>query len=200
MAIADQDVGPAVVVEIKKSASPSQELRVRAQSGCERRVFEGCVAQIVIERGRVAREIRLHQVQIAVEIVISRGDSHPSLRFAVWTQRTACLERDVDKLAVLLILIERAGSRVIGDINVRPPVIIEIGRQNAQSVCAVRAEDSRTLGYIGERSIAVVVIENVLSPIHSRRPACHHHSFVEARAGLRHRRRLQVHIDIVRDK
>ena len=57
MPVADQNVGPAVIVEIEKPAAPAQELRVRAQACGECCVFESGLAKIVIERRRVSREV-----------------------------------------------------------------------------------------------------------------------------------------------
>ncbi len=42
MAVADQNVGPAIVVEIEKAAAPAQILRVRAQPRGEGGIFESC--------------------------------------------------------------------------------------------------------------------------------------------------------------
>ena len=104
------------------------------------------------------------------------------------------------KFAVLLVLVKRAGGGIVGNINVGPAVVVEIGSQHAESVRAVGAENSRRLGNVGERSVAVVVVENVLAALQSRRSARHHHTLVEARAGLRHRRRCQIEIDVVGDE
>ena len=56
------------------------------------------------------------------------------------------------------------------------------------------------LGNVGEGSIAVVVIQNVLAALQSRRPARDHHAFVEARTGFGHGRGRQIEIDVVGDE
>ena len=56
------------------------------------------------------------------------------------------------------------------------------------------------LGNVGERSISVVVIQNILAALQSRRPAGDHHAFVEARTGFGHGRRGQIEIDVVGDE
>ena len=68
----------------------------------------------------------------------------PGLRLAVRTQRTASLDRDVLKLSVLLVLIERAGGGVIGNVDVGPAVIVKIRSENAEAVRSVRAKNSRS--------------------------------------------------------
>ena len=94
------------------------------------------------------------------------------------TERAARFHGDVRKLSVFLVLIQSAGGGIVGDVNIGPAVVVEIGGQNAEAVGAVGAKDSRGFGNVGERAIAVVVIQNVLAALQAGRPACHHHAFV----------------------
>ena len=200
MAVADQNVCPPVVVHVEESAAPSQILRVRAQPRSEGRIFESRSAQIMIKRRRVAGEVGFHDVEIAVEIVVRGRNPHTSLRLAVGAERASRLNRDILEFSVLLILVERAGGRIVGDINIGPTVVVEIRGEDAQSVRAVRIENARRFGNIGERTIAVVVIQNVLSARQSRRSARHHHTFIKARTGFRHRRSCQIEINVIGDE
>src|SRR5215472_6977779 len=106
--IADQNIGPAVVVEIEESASPAEVLRVRAEAGGESHVFKIRTAQVVIERRRVAGKIGFHDIEISVEIIVCRRNSHARLWLAVGTKRTSSYDRDILELAVFLVLIKRA--------------------------------------------------------------------------------------------
>ena len=83
VAIAQQNVGPAIVVVVDEAATPAEILRMYAQSRLERCVLKVPLAEIVIQRRRVAREVSLHNVEIAVEIVIGGRDAHAGLRLAV---------------------------------------------------------------------------------------------------------------------
>src|SRR5207248_6966788 len=94
MAVADQDVRPAVVIHVEESAAPAKILRVRSKAGGKGGVLETGIAEIAIERGRVAREIALHDVEIAVHVVIGRRDSHACLRLAVGAESASRFERD----------------------------------------------------------------------------------------------------------
>ena len=141
MTVADQDVGPAVIVHIEKAYPPAQKLRVRAQACGERGVLEICSALIVVERGRIAGEVRLDQIQIAIHVIICSRDTHAGLRFTIGAQRAAGFDGDVLELAVLLVLVEGAGGGVIGNVNVGPAVVVEIGGQNAQAVGAIGVEN-----------------------------------------------------------
>ncbi len=80
----------------------------------------------MIQRRSVAREIRFHNIQIPVEVVVGRRNPHPGLRFAVGAEGATCFHSDVYKFAVLFILIQRARRGIVGHVNVRPAIVIEI--------------------------------------------------------------------------
>src|SRR5437588_1856924 len=142
MAVADQNVRPAIVIEVKETATPPQKLCVRAQPRCKGGVLKGAGPEVMVKRGCVAGEVRLDQVEIAIEIVVGGGHAHASLGLAIRTEGTPCLDCDVFKRAVLLVVIERAGGGIVGNVNVRPAIVVEIGNENAQAVAAVGAEYS----------------------------------------------------------
>src|ERR1017187_1608501 len=73
MAIADQNVRPAVVIHVEEATAPAQVLGVRAETRGESGVFKIGTALIVIERRRVAGEVGFDQVEIAV-----RSEEHTS--------------------------------------------------------------------------------------------------------------------------
>src|SRR5205807_7640996 len=117
VAVAEENVGPTVVVHVKKTATPAEVLRVLAEAALVSGVLKIRAAEIVVERRRVAGEIRFDQIEIAVEIVIGGGDAHAGLRLAVGAERAAVFDGDVGERAVLLVLIERAGGGMVGDVN-----------------------------------------------------------------------------------
>src|SRR5258706_15897395 len=63
VAVAQQNIGPAVVIEIEKRRAPAEKTRVAAQARLKRGVVESVVAQVVIEAGSVAGGIRLDDVE-----------------------------------------------------------------------------------------------------------------------------------------
>jgi len=178
VAIADEDVGPAVVVEIKKAATPAEILRVLAEAPLEGGVLKIRPAEIVVERGRVASEIGLDEIEVAVKIVIGRGDAHAGLGLAISAQRAASFERNVGENAVPLILIERACRGIVGDIDVRPAIVVEIGSEHAEAVGPAGFEDAGFFADVGEGAVAVVVVENVFSAVQAGRAAGDHDAFV----------------------
>ena len=85
MSIADQDVGPAIIVHIEKAAAPAEILSVRPQPRGKRRILKIPIAAIVVERWRIAGEISLHNIQVPVQIVIRGGNAHAGLGLAIGT-------------------------------------------------------------------------------------------------------------------
>ncbi len=157
-------------------------------------------ALIVVERRRVAGEICFNQIEIAIQIIIRCRDPHAGLRLSIRAQSASCFDCDVLKFPVLLVLVERAGGGIVGDINIGPAIVVEICSQHSEAVGAAGAENSRRVGNVGERAIAVVVIQNVFAALQSRRSARHHYALVKARARFRHGRSRQIEIDVVGDE
>ena len=171
-----------------------------AEAGGKRRVFEISSADVVVERGRVARKICFYDVEFSIEIVISRGNAHARLGFAVRAQRAPRFHGHVGESAVLLVLIKRAGRRIVRDVNIRPAVVVEIGSEHAKSERSVGLENSGALGNIRKCAVAVVVEQNIFSAEKSRRSASDENSFVFARAGFGDGRGRQIEIDVVCDE
>jgi len=184
VAVADENVGPAVVVHIKKTAAPAEILRVLAQTALESRVLEIRPAKVVIQGGRVAGEIGFDEIEIAVKIVIGSGNAHAGLGLTVGAERTTSFDGDVRECAVLFVLIERARGGVVSDVNVRPAIVVEIGGEDTETERAIGFEDAGFFADVGERAVAVIVIENVFSAVEPGRAAGNHHTFVEAGAGF----------------
>src|SRR5215471_16205361 len=142
MAVADQDVGPAVVVHVEKPASPPEILGMESQTGGESCVLEVGSALIVIERRRISCEICFYDVEVAIEIVVGCRDAHAGLRLAVGTQGAAGFKCDVLKLSVLLVLIKRASGRGVGAVDVGPSVVVEIGGEHTEPVGPIGVENA----------------------------------------------------------
>src|SRR5205807_6815443 len=86
VAIADQDVGPAIVIHVEETAAPAEVLSVGAKAGGEGCVFETGAAEIVIERGSVSGEVGFDEIEVAIEIVVGGGDTHAGLRLSIGTK------------------------------------------------------------------------------------------------------------------
>ena len=104
--VADEDVGPAVVVEVKPAATPSQVLRVQAEPGLEGCVFEAPVALVVIEGRRVTGKVGLHDIEVAIEVVIGGSDSHAGLWLAVGAEDATSFETNFGEGTVLVVAVQ----------------------------------------------------------------------------------------------
>ena len=66
VAVASEDVGPAIVIEIEKAGSPAEKARVAPEPGLEGHVFEIVVAQVAIEGRGIAGEVGFEDRELAV--------------------------------------------------------------------------------------------------------------------------------------
>jgi hypothetical protein len=62
-------------------------------------------------------------------------------------------------------LVEGAGRGVIGDINIGPTVVVEVGGEHSKAVGAVGVGDAGSFRNIGERAVAIVVVEDVFAEV-----------------------------------
>src|SRR5260370_41734161 len=76
VAVANQDVGPAVVVEVEKAAAPAKILRVLAEAALKPGVLEICAADLAVEARSIPGKLRHDEIETAVEIVIGGKDAH----------------------------------------------------------------------------------------------------------------------------
>src|SRR5439155_1759819 len=146
--VANEDVGPAVIVHVKKTAAPAEILRVLAETALIGGVLEIRAAEIVVKRRRVAGEIRFDQVEIAVEIVIGGRDAHAGLRLAVGAESATSFDGDV-----------------VGDEKIEAAVAIVVDESAAGVPALAVSGDSGFFADVSECAIAVVVIENILSEV-----------------------------------
>ena len=65
--------------------------------------------------------------------IVGGGDAHAGLRLSVGAEDAAGFHADVHELAVVVVLIERAGGGVVGDVDVGPAIVVEVGGEHAES-------------------------------------------------------------------
>ena len=103
--------------------------------------------------------MRFENIQAAVQIVIADAHAHAGLLHAVFIQRDAAFEAHLGERAVVIVPEQEAGRGIASHVDVGPAVVIEIGRNRGHAVTAFRLGNARFLADIGERAVAVVVIE-----------------------------------------
>ena len=70
VAVDDEEIGPAVVVDVGEHGAPAERVGVDAEAGCEGYVGEGAIAVVVVEGGGVVGEVGLEDVERAVAVVV----------------------------------------------------------------------------------------------------------------------------------
>ncbi len=99
----------------------------------------------------------------------------------------------------MIVVIENAGRAVACDENIRPAVIIKVKRRHAESVVAVCPVDLRLLSHVRKLAIAIVVVQHVIPPRQSARPAHHRNTLPHTRRPLtRARSRFDVKVHVGR--
>src|SRR5262249_52767106 len=135
-------------------------------------------AGAVIEGRCVSSEIGFDDIEISVEIVVSGGDAHSSLRFAIGAESAAGFHGDVGEFSGLGILLERARGGIVGDVDVRPAIVIEVRGEDTKAVGTVGLEDAGGIGDVGKGAVAIVAIEDVFSTKKAWRAAGDHYTFI----------------------
>ena len=107
MPIALHDVHPAVVIEIGERHAPPKEARNLAESRLKCLILELSATQISVKARGVAREVRLHEIKVAIAIVVRDRHPHTRLRLSIRRIGNPRLDRDLLKCAVVIIPIQR---------------------------------------------------------------------------------------------
>src|SRR5271169_4788342 len=155
------DVWPAIVVVVDKATAPRYIAIVDADAGGEGDIAEGSVAVVVVQVAGVIGEVGFEDVEPAVAVVVGHGDTHSGLLVPVFTIGAAGHYGDIGEGAVMVVLEENAGFGVYGDVNVRPPVVVEIVRDGGDGVSRAGLENAGFLGNIGKGAVSIVVVEDV---------------------------------------
>src|SRR5207249_12037854 len=80
----DEQVFPAVIVKVKKTGSPAQEFPARkGNTHIVADIAKDSIAGVAIECAVVVREVRDIEIKKAVMVVVSHGDTHSRLSFAI---------------------------------------------------------------------------------------------------------------------
>src|SRR6266849_6624216 len=198
--VGQEQIGPAVVVNIEKHDAPAKILRVQAETGGESFVVERGVAIVVVESRGIVGKICLEQIEPAIAIVVRDGGAHAGLLAPVIIKRRARNNGDVRESAVVIVMVENAGGAVARDINVRPAVVVIVERGNTEGIMTVGLIDARFCGDVLKRAVPEIVIKNVFRPRQATRAAHHRNTFPHAGRPLTRRERGGgIIIDVIGD-
>ena len=156
---------------VEEADAPAEIAGVDAQAGEVGVVFKGAVAEVLVEGIGVAGEVGFDDVEQAVAVEVTDGDAHAGLGFAIGRVGDAAFDGFVLEGAVALVAIEGGGGGVVGDIDVGPAVVVEIGDGYREAVGADGVEDAGLFRDVGEGAVAVVAVEDVLAAVETGRSA-----------------------------
>ena len=127
VAVREQDVRPAVVVEVEEVDAEAEVLPVHAEAGAQARLLEGA-AVVAVERRHLLGEVRPDDVQPAVAVVVADADAHARERGAFCVEGAAGGNPDLAEGPVLVVAVEQARRGVAGHVDVGPAVVVEVRR------------------------------------------------------------------------
>ena len=103
--------------------------------------------------------------------------------------------------AVVFVVEQDAGLGIDRHIDIRPAIVIEIVGDGGDGIARAGLQDARLFRNIGERPVAVVVVEDVHAARQAARAAHHRDALPLAIAGLPgHRHCSQIQLDVVADE
>src|ERR1017187_1911973 len=155
------DVRPAVIVVVNEAAAPGDVAVVDADTRGKGDIAVGSVAVVVVEVDRVVHEVGLEDIEPAVAVVVGHGQPHAGLLMSVVVVSAARHDGHIGERAVMIVAEQNARLRVNRNINVRPPVVVEVIGSGGDRIARTGLQNTRLLGNIGKRSVSVVVIKNV---------------------------------------
>ena len=163
------------------------------QAAGARSLFEESLAPVDEEADGFVPEVRDEEVSPAVAVDVLGVDSHPRAGHAV--RAVACTRgfRDVMKPAAALVEEDEVGTHIVGDVEIDPAVVVQVGGDHPQAA-AIGAADARRFGHVGECPVPVVAVEDVPGGLDGPRRAVDSHS---RRRVLHEGRRRGIAVTIV---
>src|SRR6266550_2174694 len=98
------------------------------------------------------------EIEPAVVVIIAKRNAHSGHHSSLGRESHTADNSDLFKSAVALVVVEIGIEAVVSHEQIRPAVVVIIGGADGK-ILAFRLIDFRRNRYIGERAVAVVVIE-----------------------------------------
>src|SRR6185369_372732 len=169
-----EHIRPAIVVEIKTGGAPLQKSHCRCDdAGSKGNIAEVKAAIIPEKRGVLIFEIGDMDRKAASVVVIARIHTHTRHFAPVLTYGRARNEANVREVPVAIVTIKIIWGRIVGNEQVRPPIVIQVTPQDPEAIVAGGVVYAGGLGHLGEGPVSFVVIQTVAHALHSARPALH---------------------------
>ena len=155
MPTGDEQVLPAVVVEIEESGAEAGHMKGQgAHPACAGRFPERSLSHVQVQGKSLIVESGQGDVRESVIVHVSKIHSHAGNEISVLGQRHSGSHGDLLEL-VPEVVEQRVVVAVVGDEQVRPAIQVVVGHADAHALADV-ASDSPLLGDVPERAVAII--------------------------------------------
>ena len=162
VAVGNEDVEKAIVVKVEKTGAPGKKRNCEVtEAGTKGDVCEIGAAVVAIKRFVVVGKGSDEKVELTVAIVIAEGDAHGGLGAAFSVDSETTVIAHIFKRAVATVAIEVVGCGIVGDDEVEPAVVVEVGENGSEAVAAFAVGEAGFETHVGKRAVAIVVEEMV---------------------------------------
>src|SRR5260221_1923366 len=157
MTVRNKKVDVAVIVVIEKLYAPTaHEAGRAADADWNRNVVKRFVVAILVDGVHFLIDIGYEQILPAVLIEVGSVHAHSGSRVALLAECDARRQADLLEFAVAAVAEEKILNRIVGDEEIHPAVIVDVGRDDTPCF-AKNFPDARFSGDVRESTIAIVV-------------------------------------------
>src|SRR5579871_5013353 len=121
-----QNIGPAIIVEVKESTTPTQQSRMGCQPCRLGIVLKQALAMIAIKIWKIVGEVGLENIQQPVAVVVPSGSAHSRLVSTITAGRNTRFQTRLREGPVAIIPEQKTPFPVVGHIDIRPAIVIEV--------------------------------------------------------------------------
>ena len=97
----------------------------------------------------------------AFVLVVSERHAHVGLLASIDVDSHSGVECDIGKVAIAIVTVEVIGLSIVGYKQIQESVVIEVAPDRCQPEELLWVIDTGGFGYLGEGSVAIVVVEGV---------------------------------------
>src|SRR5260370_39656951 len=162
MSVGEDEIGPAIIVKVKKHCAPAQILGMQTKSRGEGNIRKDSFTVIAVQGRRVIGEVGLKNIQPSVAVVIRDGCSHACLLAPIFVERYSSHHGNIGKGSIAIVVIENAWSTVAGYVDIRPAIIVKVECGNTERIVSIGLVYVSFGGNIREGSVTAIFIQNIL--------------------------------------
>src|SRR5712692_8626960 len=180
MSVGENEIGPAIIVKVKKHGAPAQILRVQTKSRGEGNIRKDSIAVIAVQGRRVIGEVGLKNIQPSVAVVIRDGSSHARLLTPIFVERYSSHHRNIGKSSIAIVVIKNTWGTVAGYVDIRPAIIVKVEGGNAERIMSIGLGYVSFDGNIREGPVTTILVQDILRARQTTGSAHHRHAFPHA--------------------